>query len=127
MNPYMCVNVIFFLIVPWICADYALVSINRINFTNTYSYKINSFTLKVTKDASLRSSFCKIIVQFLKIWKVHFTILNYTLNYIVDLKFWILIQVNSKLNVGVQIKIREIVWDVKPAFKKFMVQNIILV
>ena len=34
--------------------------------------------------------------------KLHFTTINYTLDYILYPKFWISIQVNGKLDVGVQ-------------------------
>ena len=41
--------------------------------------------------------------------KLHFTTLNYTLDYTLHPKFWISIQVNDKLNVGMQSVTRVIV------------------
>ena len=52
-------------------------------------------------------------------------LLNYTFNYSLHLKLLIFLEVNSKLDVGVQIVYRVIVLDTKLEFKKFKVQSII--
>ena len=51
--------------------------------------------------------------------KLHFITLNYTLDYTLHPKFYIFIQINGKLNVGVQIVIRVIIYGTKHAFEKF--------
>ena len=56
--------------------------------------------------------------------KLHFTIINYTSYYTLYPKFWIFIQVNSKLNGRVQSVKRVIIKGAKRAFEKFKMQNV---
>ena len=55
--------------------------------------------------------------------KLNFTILNYTANYTLYPKILISIQVNDKLDIGVQNKTSVIILGAKHVFKKFMVQS----
>ena len=55
--------------------------------------------------------------------KLNFTILNNTANYTLYPKILISIQVNDKLDIGVQNKTSVIILSAKHVFKKFMVQS----
>ena len=56
---------------------------------------------------------------------LHFTTRNYIPYYTLYPKLWIFIQVNTKLNVGVQSVTRVIVYGVKRALEKFRVESVI--
>ena len=63
--------------------------------------------------------------QTLKKKKKNFVILNYTFDYTLHLKLWISIQVNKKLDVGMQSVTRVIVYGAKHTFEKFIMQSVI--
>ena len=102
-----------------------------LNFSNAWFYILNydhCYTLHsdikfiINLDGKIWKYLIASLSNLLKIKKkLHFTILNYTPNYILHPKLWIFIQVNSKLNVEVQSITKFIVWGTKRVFENFRV------
>ena len=74
--------------------------------------------LKKYMFCTINYNFCYTLYSNVKIKeKLHFIILNYTSYYTLHPKFWISIQINTKLDVRVQSVTNIIVYDGKCEFK----------